>query len=87
MKPPVLSTWSITKNEVVRQATRFGLPDIVPNNVHPLIVAQCYAWIREGFPFLDIESGSRRSRAATLMIWGLPVLPIYISECACPNTS
>ncbi|HEY9306676.1 MAG TPA: glycoside hydrolase family 13 protein [Microbacterium sp.] len=69
------STWVLSNHDVVRHATRYGLPNAAgddgwrhdderPGN----------AWLVSGGaePVLDREKGSRRANAATLFLLGLP---------------
>ncbi|MFT4230052.1 MAG: glycoside hydrolase family 13 protein [Microbacterium sp.] len=69
------STWVLSNHDVIRHATRYGLPKMGmaeqwrhdgerPGN----------AWLRSGGtdPVLDREQGARRARAATLFLFGLP---------------
>jgi alpha-glucosidase len=68
------STWVLSNHDVVRHATRYGLPapERLPNG-RPA-VRQGGAWLLTGgvSPRLDREQGARRARAATLFILGLP---------------
>ncbi|WP_407317395.1 glycoside hydrolase family 13 protein [Isoptericola halotolerans] len=56
------TTWVLSNHDVVRHATRLGLPDpgVRPNGVFP------------GDPQPDEELGLRRARAASLLMLGLP---------------
>src|SRR6478752_7389492 len=62
------STWVFSNHDVVRHATRYGLPasDGTYQNGH--------AWLLSGgtTPELDVELGIRRARAATLLMLALP---------------
>jgi len=62
------STWVLSNHDVVRHATRYGLPasDGTYQNGH--------AWLLSGgtTPELDVELGIRRARAATLLMLALP---------------
>jgi len=63
------STWVLSNHDVVRHATRYGLP--VPDDPEE---KQGGAWLLAGGPEtqLDRERGLRRARAATLFVLGLP---------------
>ncbi|MGW8429753.1 glycoside hydrolase family 13 protein [Curtobacterium citreum] len=58
------STWVLSNHDVVRHATRYGLPDGTDTD----------AWLMtDGTdPVLDRERGLRRARAATLLVLALP---------------
>jgi len=58
------STWVLSNHDKVRHATRYGLPEGTDFN----------AWLMTdgATPTLDAELGTRRARAATLLILGLP---------------
>lgn len=69
------STWVLSNHDVVRHATRYGLPNPPrkdalsrPDEKHG------NRWLLSGgiSPTLDREKGLRRARAATLLILGLP---------------
>lgn len=68
------STWVLSNHDVVRHATRYGLPDAErgadgrPSRKHG------QEWLLAGGrePELDRERGERRARAATLFVLGLP---------------
>ena len=68
------STWVLSNHDVVRHATRYGLPDADrgadgrPSRKHG------QEWLLSGGrePGLDRERGERRARAATLFVLGLP---------------
>jgi alpha-glucosidase len=63
------TTWVLSNHDVVRHATRYGLPE-------PADPAEKHGseWLRSGgtFPVLDAELGLRRARAATLFELALP---------------
>lgn len=63
------TTWVLSNHDVVRHATRYGLPE-------PADPAEKRgaAWLLSGGvePALDAEGGLRRARAATLMMLALP---------------
>jgi alpha-glucosidase len=68
------STWVLSNHDVVRHATRYGLP--VPERLadgRPA-VKHGLDWLLSGGsePVLDRAGGLRRARAATLMLFGLP---------------
>ena len=62
------TTWVLSNHDVVRHATRYGLPEPEPGEKHGA------AWLRSGgtSPELDRERGIRRARAATLFMLALP---------------
>ncbi len=63
------TTWVLSNHDVVRHATRYGLPEPAePGERHGA------AWLLSGGtqPVLDRERGLRRARAATLFMLGLP---------------
>ncbi|ALD73201.1 glycoside hydrolase family 13 protein [Trueperella pyogenes] len=69
------STWVLSNHDVVRHATRYGLPNpprqpgnLTPDEKHGA------AWLLTGGtdPMLERERGLRRARAATMLILGLP---------------
>lgn len=56
-------TWALSNHDVVRHATRYGLPD----------GTNWRAWLLDGpHEALDAELGLRRARAATLLLLALP---------------
>ncbi|MBF4572106.1 glycoside hydrolase family 13 protein [Herbiconiux sp. VKM Ac-1786] len=68
------STWVLSNHDVVRHASRYGLP-------HPARTADGHPaqkhgseWLLSGgtSPVLDREAGERRARAATLFVLALP---------------
>ncbi|WP_271985951.1 MULTISPECIES: alpha-amylase family glycosyl hydrolase [Pseudoclavibacter] len=68
------TTWVLSNHDVVRHATRYGLPHVERNEKgHPL-VKHGAEWLLSGGarPTLDAEGGLRRARAATLFTLGLP---------------
>jgi alpha-glucosidase len=62
------STWVFSNHDVVRHATRYGLPKGPGRN------GPAQAWLLSGGkePALDREQGVRRARAATLLMLALP---------------
>ncbi|AWB86133.1 glycoside hydrolase family 13 protein [Mycetocola zhujimingii] len=63
------TTWVLSNHDVVRHATRYGLPEPAsPNEKHG------YAWLMSGgvSPVLNRERGLRRARAASLLVLALP---------------
>ena len=57
------STWVLSNHDVVRHATRYGLPA----GVEPAL------WLLDGpHDLLDVERGARRARAAALLTLALP---------------
>lgn len=65
------STWVLSNHDVVRHATRYGLP-LQPDSDAP--VRHGGDWLVNGGDewLLDRERGERRARAATLFMLGLP---------------
>ncbi|HET6561617.1 MAG TPA: alpha-amylase family glycosyl hydrolase [Marmoricola sp.] len=61
------STWVLSNHDVVRHASRYGLPAGEPTAV-------ARGWLGSGGkePILDRERGVRRARAATLLMLALP---------------
>ncbi|MFE7844284.1 alpha-amylase family glycosyl hydrolase [Microbacterium sp. NPDC057407] len=66
------STWVLSNHDVVRHATRYGLPAPSPESTAP--VRHGGEWLLNGGDeaLLDREKGLRRATAATLFILGLP---------------
>lgn len=64
------STWVLSNHDVVRHATRYGLPPR-PDGDTP---QDGRAWLLTdgSFPTLDVELGLRRARAASLLMLALP---------------
>lgn len=58
------STWVLSNHDVIRHATRYGLPDNLDQN----------AWYVENRfdPKVNEEQGAKRARAATLLLLALP---------------
>ena len=69
-----LSLSTIDTAQIIRHATRFGLPDLPHTENHKEFMAGVNAWLVDRFqnPKVDLEIGLRKARAATLMILGLP---------------
>lgn len=64
------STWVLSNHDVVRHATRYGLP---PTDGGPSAAHQVDWLLSAGTePALDADLGLRRARAATLLILALP---------------
>jgi alpha-glucosidase len=63
------STWVLSNHDVVRHATRYGLPPLRGRDVK-----QGAEWILAGAPAdaIDLDLGLRRARAATLFLLALP---------------
>ncbi len=63
------STWTLSNHDVVRHATRYGLPQGTPGQPQDGV-----RWLRTlgQEPPLDRELGIRRARAATLLLLALP---------------
>ena len=68
------STWVLSNHDVVRHATRYGLPKLGASQRGRGAVKQGSAWLHSGGtePELDRAGGLRRARAATLFLLGLP---------------
>ena len=67
------STWVLSNHDVVRHATRYGLP--APGRAHDGRPANRHGreWLLAGGRGeLDVDGGLRRARAATLFLLGLP---------------
>ena len=68
------STWVLSNHDVVRHATRYGIP--VPERVADGTPARKHGadWVLAGGPAdqIDAEGGERRARAATLLLLALP---------------
>jgi alpha-glucosidase len=62
------STWVLSNHDVVRHASRYGLPQ------HGQRMEVAQSWLRSAGtePLLDAASGLRRARAATLLMLALP---------------
>jgi alpha-glucosidase len=62
------STWVFSNHDVVRHATRYGLPAAQGKHQNG------HAWLLSGgtSPELDVDLGIRRARAATLLMLALP---------------
>lgn len=57
------STWVLSNHDVMREVTRYGLPDDI----------DWRAWPATGpADLLDVETGVRRARAAAMLLLGLP---------------
>ncbi|WP_165068283.1 glycoside hydrolase family 13 protein [Marisediminicola senii] len=68
------STWVLSNHDVVRHATRYGLPHPGRAPGGRPSVKHGLEWVLTGGvePQLDRETGERRARAATLFMLGLP---------------
>ncbi len=68
------STWVLSNHDVVRHATRYGLPDAARGADGRPARKHGQEWLLSGGnePSLDRERGERRARAATLFVLGLP---------------
>ncbi|MDO8151131.1 glycoside hydrolase family 13 protein [Isoptericola sp. b408] len=68
------STWVLSNHDVVRHATRYGLPAPERRPDGEPAVKHGMEWLRSGGtdPRLDRDLGGRRARAATLFMLGLP---------------
>ncbi|WWC66734.1 uncharacterized protein I206_100639 [Kwoniella pini CBS 10737] len=67
------TTWVLSNHDEIRHVTRYGLPN-VPNAGYPEFDDAFNAYKRSKFtdPPVDVATGLRRAKAATLMILGLP---------------
>ncbi|WWC99417.1 hypothetical protein V866_006320 [Kwoniella sp. B9012] len=67
------TTWVLSNHDELRHVTRYGLPD-VPNAGYPEFDDAFNEYKRSKFtnPPVDVATGLRRARAATLMVLGLP---------------
>ncbi|MFC9770959.1 MULTISPECIES: glycoside hydrolase family 13 protein [unclassified Pseudarthrobacter] len=69
------STWVFSNHDVVRHATRYGLPAPAPSQGGEIMAGQAgKRWLLEGGrqEDVDIELGLRRARAASLLMFALP---------------
>jgi alpha-glucosidase len=68
------STWVLSNHDVVRHATRYGLPHADRDESGRPTVKHGLEWVRSGgrIPALDRAAGERRARAATLFTLALP---------------
>ena len=68
------STWVLSNHDVVRHATRYGLPDPERDANGRSTRKHGNGWLlsRGTTPTLDREAGTRRARAAALFMLGLP---------------
>lgn len=64
------TTWVLSNHDVVRHATRYGLPDLEGEGAE--VVGQ--RWLLEGGDRadVDLQRGNRRADAATMFLLGLP---------------
>ncbi|WWC68879.1 uncharacterized protein I206_102815 [Kwoniella pini CBS 10737] len=67
------NTWVLSNHDVMRHATRFGLPN-VPNENLPVSQVALNKFLIDRFQTqkVDVESGIKRAKAATLLILALP---------------
>ncbi|KAL7420666.1 alpha-glucosidase maltase [Cryptotrichosporon argae] len=65
------TTWVLSNHDVVRHATRFGMPKLELQNLHQF-QRQCNDWLVSKFEGIDEVNGLKKARAATLMLLGLP---------------
>ncbi|WP_140493492.1 glycoside hydrolase family 13 protein [Bifidobacterium sp. UTBIF-78] len=64
------ATWVMSNHDVIRHATRYGLPQVPTNDYHQ--IAKDWS-LRDGKTYrLDKEVGTRRARAAILLEMALP---------------
>ena len=68
------TTWVLSNHDVVRHATRYGLPDAQRGADGRPTLKHGNEWLLSGGtePALDAERGERRARAAALFLLGLP---------------
>ncbi|MFJ4036445.1 glycoside hydrolase family 13 protein [Microbacterium sp. NPDC090007] len=68
------TTWVLSNHDVVRHATRYGLPDAERDAEGRPTLKHGNEWLLSGgrTPALDAERGGRRARAAALFVLGLP---------------
>lgn len=68
------TTWVLSNHDVVRHATRYGLPDAERDERGRPTRKHGNEWLLSGgkTPVLDRERGLRRARAASLFVLGLP---------------
>ena len=68
------STWVLSNHDVVRHATRYGLPPAERDADGRPVEKHGRSWLLSGGtePALDREAGTRRARAATLFTLALP---------------
>nr|WP_218869647.1 glycoside hydrolase family 13 protein [Microbacterium sp. AK009] len=68
------TTWVLSNHDVVRHATRYGLPDAERGEDGRPVRKHGNEWLLSGgrTPVLDRERGLRRARAAILFVLGLP---------------
>jgi alpha-glucosidase len=68
------TTWVLSNHDVVRHATRYGLPDAERTETGAPTRKHGNEWLLSGGrePELDREKGLRRARAAALFLLGLP---------------
>ena len=68
-------TWVLSNHDVVRHATRYGLPPAINSagaQSTPLETAKAWLLTDGTEPALDRDAGTRRARAATLLMLALP---------------
>lgn len=68
------TTWVLSNHDVVRHATRYGLPDAERGANGRPTLKHGNEWLLSGgtSPVLDTARGERRARAAALFVLGLP---------------
>ncbi len=69
------STWVFSNHDVVRHATRYGLPVAEPSDEDEIMAGQAgKQWLLDGGrqEDVDVELGLRRARAASLLMFALP---------------
>lgn len=68
------TTWVLSNHDVVRHATRYGLPDAERGTDGRPLRKHGNEWLLSGGrqPELDAAAGVRRARAASLFVLGLP---------------
>ncbi len=67
------STWVLSNHDIVRHASRLGLPDPEPHDAEA-VVDDCRRWLlsRGAEPVEDVAGGLRRARALTMLLLALP---------------
>jgi alpha-glucosidase len=68
------STWVFSNHDVVRHATRYGLPAAPPAAEGEIMTFSGKKWLLDGGKQedVDVELGLRRARAASLLMFALP---------------
>ena len=68
------TTWVLSNHDVIRHATRYGLPPHPGNPNRDLTERVGESWLRSGGDLADIQTdrGLRRAPAATMLLFALP---------------